>query len=72
MVAAQMATEMELENLKRENDSKLQQKDFKLQEREGEIQRIEDQLQQKNSELQQKALLLNDFQQQVAKLQVCS
>ena len=71
MEAAQIAAGMELEKLTRENDSKLQQKDFELQEKEGEIQRMEDQLKQKDSELQQKGLLLSDFQQQVAKLQVC-
>ena len=71
MVAAQTTAEMNLENLKRENDSKLQQKDFELLEKESNIQRMDDQLKQKNSELQQKALLLSDFQQQVAKLQVC-
>ena len=72
MEATQVAAEMELENLTRENDSKLQQKDFELQVKEGELQRMEDQLKQKNSELQQKGLLLSDFQQKVAKLQVCS
>lgn len=64
-----MAAEMELENLKQENISKLQQKDVELREKERDIKRMDDQLSHKNSELQQKALLLNDLQQEVAKLQ---
>lgn len=69
MVATQMAAEMELENLKQENISKLQKKDVELREKERDIKRMDDQLSHKNSELQQKALLLNDLQQEVAKLQ---
>ena len=64
-----MAAEMELENLKQENISKLQKKDVELREKERDIKRMDDQLSHKNSELQQKALLLNDLQQEVAKLQ---
>ena len=55
--------------LKQENISKLQKKDVELREKERDIKRMDDQLSHKNSELQQKALLLNDLQQEVAKLQ---
>ena len=69
MIEVQTAAETELENLKRENASKLQQKDVELQEKERDIQTMDDQLKQKNSELQQNTLLLSDFQQRVEKLQ---
>ena len=71
MIEIQTAAETELENLKRENVSKLQQKDVELQEKERDIQTMDEQLKQKNSELQQKTLLLSDFQQRVEKLQAC-
>jgi hypothetical protein len=71
MVEVQTAAQTEMENLKRENVSKLQQKDIELQEKERDIQTMDDQLKQRNSELQQKTLLLNDFQQKVEKLQAC-
>ena len=69
MIEVQTAAETELEDLKRENASKLHQKDVELQEKEREIQTMNDRLRQNNSELQQKTLLLNDFQQRVEKLQ---